>query len=176
MSSRRPPQTLTTGMTAADDAFREAFPVLYASAGRVALRILGDHEAAQDVAAEALARAYERWTKVSELPYRDAWVLRVAANLAIDSVRRKRPVVEHPRPLEAEERAAVHLVLVRALEKLSRRQREVVALRYLNDLSEDDVAAALGISGGSVKTHLRRGLENMRRTLGDDFGGDLLVV
>jgi RNA polymerase sigma factor (sigma-70 family) len=163
-------------MTAADDSFREAFPSLYASAGRVALRILGDHDAAQDVAAEALTRAYERWRKVSVLPYRNAWVLRVAANLAIDAARRKRPIIELPRPLDVEERTAVHLALVLALDTLSRRQREVVALRYLSDLSEDDVAAALGIAGGSVKTHLRRGLENMRRTLGDDFGGDLLAV
>ena len=164
------------GVEAADDGFREAFPVLYASAGRVALRILGDHAAAQDVAAEALTRAYERWAKVQALPYRDAWVLRVAANLAIDSIRRRRPLVERPRPLEVEERAAVHLALVGALGALSRRQREVVVLRYLSDLSEDDVATALGIGAGSVKTHLRRGLDNLRRTLGEDFGGGLVAI
>lgn len=176
MSPRGPSRTLIKWMAATDDGFREVFPALYASAGRVALRILGDHDAAQDIAAEALTRAYERWAKVSQLPYRDAWVLRVAANLAIDSVRRKRPLVEWPRPLEVEERAAEHVALARALNDLSRRQREVVVLRYLSDLSEHDVAAALGIGGGSVKTHLRRGLENLRRTLGDDFGGDLVAL
>ncbi|HUQ38516.1 MAG TPA: sigma-70 family RNA polymerase sigma factor [Acidimicrobiales bacterium] len=163
-------------MGAADEAFREAFTALYPSAGRVAFRILGDQQAAEDVAAEALARAYERWPKVSRLPYRDAWVLRVAANLAIDSTRRKRPPLRRARPIEIEEDAAVHLTLRDALAALSPRQREVVALRYLGDMSEADVAAALGLAAGSVKTHLRRGLENLRRTLGDDFGSGLVAI
>jgi len=158
-----------------DDEFKAAFARLYPAAGRVALRILGDHAAAEDVAAEALARTYERWAKVRALPYLDAWVLRVASNLAIDMVRRRRPPLREPQPLWIEERIAVHLSLVKALESLSRRQRDVVVLRYIGDLSEEDVSSVLGLAPGSVKTHLRRGLERLRPLLAPEFRSDFSV-
>jgi RNA polymerase sigma factor (sigma-70 family) len=55
--------------------------------------------------------------------------------------------------------------LQRHLVSLPRRQRQVVALRYLADLSEADVARGLGCSVGAVKRHARRGLEAMRISL-----------
>lgn len=156
--------------------FRECFRLLYPAAGRVALRILGDRDAAEDIAAEALARAFARWRSIRDLPYRDAWVLRVAANLAIDSVRRRRPLVAAARPLEIEERVAAHIVVAAALRSLSRRQRDVIVLRYFSDLTDDQVATALGIGVGSVKSHMRRGLDRLRTTLGDDFARSLDVA
>ena len=156
--------------------FRDAFATLFPAAGRVAMRILGDRDAAEDVAAEALARTYARWSSVRSLPYRDAWVLRVAANLAIDSARRRRPVPAVPRPIEVEEKAAVHLVVIAALKALSRRQRDVVVLRYFSDLTDDEVAATLGIGVGSVKTHMRRAHEQLRRTLGEDAAREFNVA
>lgn len=156
--------------------FRDAFAVLFPAAGRVAMRILGDREAAEDVAAEALARAYARWPSVRGLPHRDAWVLRVAANLAIDATRRRRVLPVAPRPLEVEEHAAVHLMVVAALRRLSRRQRDVVVLRYFGDLTDDEVAVALGIAVGSVKTHMRRAHEQLRRLLGDEATKELNVT
>jgi RNA polymerase sigma factor (sigma-70 family) len=64
--------------------------------------------------------------------------------------------------------------LVAALRRLPRRQREVVVLRYLADLSESDVAVALGCSVGSVKSNGSRGLSALRRDLTgtDDTDGD----
>jgi RNA polymerase sigma factor (sigma-70 family) len=55
---------------------------------------------------------------------------------------------------------------VQALQALPRRQREAIALRYLADLSERDVSVALGVSRGSVKTHLHRGMVGLRSALG----------
>ncbi len=55
--------------------------------------------------------------------------------------------------------------LQRLLSSLSRRQRDVIALRYLADLPEADVAAELGISVGTVKTHAHRGIEILRQRL-----------
>ena len=52
------------------------------------------------------------------------------------------------------------------LSRLPRRQRQVVALRYLSDLSERDVASMLGVSAGAVKTHLHRALGVLRERLG----------
>lgn len=159
-----------------EDSFQEAFLKLYPIAYRVAGKLLGDHAAAEDCAAEALARTFARWLRVRELPYREAWVLRVASNLAIDMARRRPPVVEAPQPIEVEDATATRLALAAALRALPSRQRDTVVLRYLNDYSEAQVAEALGISSGTVKTHLKRGLEALRGRLGEEFGRNTIVV
>ena len=154
-----------------DEDFEQAFDALFPRAQRLAYRILGNWLAAEDVAAEALARACFRWHKVRELPWRDGWVLRVATNLALDTAKRKAPELEVAEDLDAEEAAVLRLAMRQALQALPRRQREVLALRFLSDLNEADIATALGISAGSVKTHTSRGLATLRARLGDDFQG-----
>jgi RNA polymerase sigma factor (sigma-70 family) len=159
-----------------EESFRAAFLELWPAAQRVALRLLSNPTAADDVAAEALARTFARWDQVEQLPYRDAWVLRVTTNLALDLLRRRQPAVTAAEIDYLEDAAAIRLALAAALRQLPGRQREVVVLRYLADYSEHDVAAALGIAPGSVRTHMQRGLEALRRHLGDDFEGVSLAV
>jgi RNA polymerase sigma-70 factor (sigma-E family) len=166
--------------TAGDASFEEAFDDLFARATRLARRILGDSTAAEDVAAEALARAYARWDKVQSLPWRDAWVLRVASNAAIDVARRRKrfdEVAAVDVGRSESDDVAIRLALVSALLSLPRRQREAVALRYLGGFSEAQVATALGVSAGTVKTHLHRGIAALRGRLGETFGeGSSLAV
>jgi RNA polymerase sigma factor (sigma-70 family) len=165
-----------------DESFSAAFDHLFLRCGRVAYRLLGDRWAAEDVAGEALARAYAHWPKINELPYRDAWVLRVATNLAIDKARRRarhtavpdESIDLHLSDSDADAAVAqltvLRFTLVAALAKLPRRQREIVVLRHMTGLSEVEVAAATGLALGTVKTHLRRGLMGLRRALGDETG------
>lgn len=63
------------------------------------------------------------------------------------------------------------LDLQRALLRLTKRQRDAVVLRYIADLSEADVAALLGCSPGTVKSHLNRGTSRLRLILNDSQGG-----
>ena len=74
---------------AGDDDFEAVFRDLLPTAIAAAQRILGERAAAEDAAAEAFARAYVAWRRVSALPYRDAWILRVTVNQAIDAARRR---------------------------------------------------------------------------------------
>lgn len=157
----------------ADSAFVAAFDRLYPLAVRLAARILGDQSAAEDVAAEALARTYARWSKVAALPYREAWVLRVTGNLAIDTIRRRRTFRAPPLHHQFEDGAALRLALASALAKLPNRQRETVVLRYLAGYSEAEVSSALGISPNSVKTHVQRGLRSLRGRLDEQDGAPL---
>ncbi|HZN13946.1 MAG TPA: sigma-70 family RNA polymerase sigma factor [Acidimicrobiales bacterium] len=150
-----------------DDAFEAAFDRLFPRAEHLARRILGDEAAAEDVAAETMARLCLHWPRMHEAAYLDGWVLRIAANLAIDATRRKPLRIPAPAARPEDDAVALRHALVAALRHLSRRQREVIALHYLSDLSEADVAAALGISAGSVKTHTSRGLAALRQRLGD---------
>jgi RNA polymerase sigma-70 factor (sigma-E family) len=151
-----------------DEEFERVFDRLFPRAERLAQRILGDEAAAEDVAAEALARLCLHWARLRDAEYLDGWVLRVTANLAIDATRR-RPLqfMARAQPME-DDAAALRLALIAAMRHLTRRQREVIALRYLSDLSEAAVAGALGISEGSVKTHTSRGLAALRARLGED--------
>lgn len=150
----------------ADDGFDEAFDDLFPRAVRLATRLLGDRAAAEDVAAEAMARTYARWPKVSGLPYRDGWVLKVATNLAIDRLRRRPPELVPAPADDFEDGVELRLALNAALLTLAPRQRQAIALRYLGGLSNDEVAQALGISLGSVKTHIHRGIHGLRSRLG----------
>jgi RNA polymerase sigma factor (sigma-70 family) len=149
-----------------DDSFEAAFDELFPRAVRLANKLLRDRAAAEDVAAEALARTYARWSKVSALPYRDGWVLKVATNLAIDRLRRRPPDVRPVAADDFEDGVELRLALNAALLTLAPRQREAVALHYLGGLSDREVAQALGISLGSVKTHIHRGIKCLRARLG----------
>jgi len=153
-----------------DDDFDSAFRVLFQPAFRVAYGILGNIEDAEDAAAEALARALVRWRRVSRLPYREPWVMRVAANVAIDMARRRRPLTQTAEVVDdATDAVALRVALSAALAALSRRQREVVSLRYVAGLSERDVATCLGISVNSVKKHMLRGTTTLRERLGPEW-------
>ncbi len=153
-----------------EDAFHELFRLAY----RVSYRVLGDQGDAEDIAQEALARTVSRWHKLADRP--EGWVVTVATNLAIDRQRRRRRQIGHsPDSLVlVDPYLAERLDLARAIRQLPRRQREVVVLRYLADLSELDVADALGCAPGSVKTHASRGLAALRRQLevSEDRGGE----
>lgn len=149
-----------------DDGFEEAFDELFPRAVRLATRLLGDRAAAEDVAAEAMARAYARWPRVAGLPYRDGWLLKVTTNLAMDRLRRRPPEIGPAPDSEFEDGVALRLALNAALLTLAPRQRQAVTLRYLAGLSDREVALALGISLGSVKTHIHRGLNGLRARLG----------
>lgn len=153
----------------APEGFVEAFDALLGRAYRVARRIVLSNQAAEDVAAETLARAYAHWRRIGDQPWREGWVVKVATNLAIDAVRKVQPIVDEDvteRSVDAEQDdIAIRLALASALRALPRRQREVVALRHLAGFSEAEAAAALRISTGSVKTHLHRGLGALRTSL-----------
>lgn len=149
--------------------YDERFAALSAIAHRVAFRVLGDRAEAAEVAQEAMARAYVRWSSVHA--YADAWVARVATNVAIGVWRKRRPTLPLGDDPDRKDSMAVALErhgLVAALTKLPRRQREVLTLRYLADLPEVDVAEQLNTSVGTVKQHAHRGLARLRAELGLD--------
>jgi len=153
--------------------FDAAFRRLFVQAFRVALRLLGDPAEAEDVAAETMARTLVAWRRMGECGYVDAWVARVAANVAVDTARRRARLNKMTAQLsmsvpdatlhsgDAEE-AVRRLVVAEALARLPRRQREVVTLRYFTDLSESDIARVLSISPGAVKRYAHRALTRLR--------------
>lgn len=146
--------------------YDDNFGALYRIAFRVAYRILGSQAEAEDVAQDTMAKAYSRWWRIR--PEAARWVSRVSANGAIDAWRKR-----SKQDLTSEDLVRAHngepvierLALVDALSRLSKRQREVVVLRYLAGYPEADVAEILDCSVGSVKTHASRGLRSLRTSM-----------
>jgi RNA polymerase sigma-70 factor (sigma-E family) len=153
----------------ADD-FDASFDALYVAAYRAAFRLLGSRPDAEDAAQEACARACVRWRKVQRLDAPVAWVVRVATNIAIDRWRQLQRdaarAVDAPTEVPALDGRRVDLH--RALESLPKRQRDVVVLRYVVDLSEAETAEALGCAPGTVKSHASRGIAALRAALGEE--------
>ena len=153
-----------------EDRFSAEFPALHRRAYAVAYRLVGRAAPAEDIAQETLARAYVRWARLAE----DAtgWCVTVAFNLAMDHLRsaerdrtRHRQLIAVDEPSVADPRLAERLDLYNAMRDLPRRQRQIVALRYLGDLSEQQTADALGISLGNVKSQASHGLATLRTHL-----------
>jgi RNA polymerase sigma factor (sigma-70 family) len=141
--------------------FNESFDACLLVAYQAAYRVLGNRTEAEDVAQEAMTRAYVRWRTVRE--YAEPFVVRVATNLALDHVRKQRPPrLAHATAETPRDGVDERLDLAAAIASLPRRQREVVALRYIADLSEEDVMRLLGCSAGTVKQHAHRGLAALR--------------
>lgn len=155
--------------------FDDRFEELWALAYRVAFRILGDREDAADVAQESLARVAVNWPRVSD--HAPALTATIAGGRAIDVWRRQARASRHAgnpvaRTQPADDQLAVddRAELVAILRGLPSRQRHAVVLRYVPDLSEDDTAAALGCSPGTIKQHTARGLRSLRAALSSTTG------
>ncbi len=140
---------------------------------RTVLISVGDQDAAQELVAEAFARACASWRKVSVHPAPAAWVVRTALNANISRWRRHRREVPVPDPgmiadLPGGEGTADRPVdprIMAALMRLPARQRQVIALRLVLDLDTAQTAEALGISPNTVMAHMARALTALRHDL-----------
>jgi RNA polymerase sigma-70 factor, ECF subfamily len=134
--------------------------------------VTGDLHEAEDLAQEALTRAAARWERVSRLAAPEAWVRRVALNLATDRTRRARRRVTAlarlgPPPavaaLDAED-----LALADALRALPPHQRQVLMLHHVLGFGVQEVAKELGIPRGTVLSRLSRGRQALASLLAVD--------
>ena len=134
----------------------------------------GDRHTAEELMQEALARAYVSWDKLRVPEARDAYVRRIMVRHLprVKASRRDGPpeLVDaisqrsdaDPDPYD---QVAGRIDLWPYLIALPPRQRAVVVLRYYEDLSESDIAAAVGCSPGAVKSHASRALKSLRLRL-----------
>lgn len=143
----------------------------------LALRIVGDAEAASDCAQEAFIRAYRALQQYDPtLPF-GPWLYRIATNASLNYVQRwhahETPVEEFPERPEPEETSPEAIVVGRdelarvleAIEALPPAYRAALTLRHLHELSYQEVADALAIPLGTVKTHLFRARVALRAEL-----------
>ena len=126
---------------------------------------LGDGDLASDAVDEAMVRAYARWGRVGGLRDPAGWVYRVGLNWARSALRKRRlrPTVSTERLDRAQDNPAADegLDLWAAVETLSVEHRAVVVLRFYLDWSVEQIAAALQLPAGTVKSRLHRALATL---------------
>ncbi len=128
---------------------------------------------AEDSVNDAFVTAYERWERVRSLESSVGWVTKVAINNAKRNFRiRNRRIREaHHREVPSVSDLAIDHDLWRSVQLLPRRQREALALRYVEDMSQAQVADYLGIAEGTAKAslnHARRNLKDLLKGRSDD--------
>ncbi len=143
---------------------------------RLAVLLTGDWHAAEDLVQASLVKLYQAWPRLDTAADPDAYLRRIVVNTHRSwwraRWRREKPVAGLPDGACAQDMADTHAtgIMVRqALAQLPRQQRAVLVLRYFEDLPEAEIAAVLGCSPGSVKTHAHRGLRALRELLGGDW-------
>ncbi len=158
--------------TAATPTEAVSFADLYARSRddvyRAVLLTVRDPHRAEDAVQEAFARALADWDRIRIHPNPVGWVARVALNHATSLWRRlRRECTEPPPALVAPvDERPMDPLLIRAIWRLPRRQRQVVALRILLDQSVAQTAQALDMAPGTVTAHLHRALRALRVQLG----------
>jgi RNA polymerase sigma-70 factor (sigma-E family) len=148
--------------------FAEFFATSWDPCLRAVAASVGNLTLAEDQVAEAFARAWLSWHKVSRHPAPRAWVVRVALNTGASWWRRRRgetPLTGYDVETSEFEGNGLDDALLAALRRLPTRQREVIVLRVFLDLGIDTTASQLGIAPGTVRAHLSQAMTALRSQL-----------
>ncbi|MFF4351096.1 sigma-70 family RNA polymerase sigma factor [Streptomyces sp. NPDC001530] len=148
------------------------FELHYAAMLRLAVLLGADDP--ENVVAEAYYQIYRKWRRLRDIEAAEAYLRSTVCNLTRMRIRHLQVARKHVEtPAEevvasAESTALLHddqRVLIDALQQLPTRQREALVLRHWLGLKESEIAAAMGISGGSVKTHTARGIAALSQAM-----------
>jgi RNA polymerase sigma-70 factor (sigma-E family) len=160
----------------ADHAVAQLYSLHYRSLVRLAALLVRDVATAEEVVQDAFVAICNAWPRLGDAEKALAYLRQSVVNRS-RSVLRHRTVAaknlpEAPPGKPSAEHEALDLLelsaAIAALRRLPERQREAIVLHYYTDLSEDQIAAAMGISRGAVKSHTARGISALRAALEQD--------
>jgi len=159
-----------------DLAVIEMYSVHYSALVRLAAMLVRDTPTAEEVVQDAFIAMHDGWERLRDAEKALAYMRQAVVNRS-RSVLRHRTVVEKnqqkpPPDMPSAEHGALALLersaVIAALRDLPERQREAIVLRYYADLSEAEIASAMKISRGAVKSHTSRGMAALRAALEQD--------
>lgn len=158
-----------------DEEFSEFFTSRFDWARRTAYALCGDWSEAEELAQNAFVKAYAKWSSVRR-ESADAYVRTILTRLFLDTRRRVRgrehPVADVPEHGVGGGFTEQDSRLHDALQRVPPKQRAVLVLRYVHDLSIEQTAAELGCSQGNVKSQTARGLATLREAYGSPVNSE----
>jgi RNA polymerase sigma-70 factor (sigma-E family) len=167
----------------ADEALERLYAAHWRGLVRLSVLLVRDQGVAEEVTQDAFVAVHARWSRLRDPDKALAYLRQAVVNRSRSALRHRAVVERHAarRTTDLGEPGADQAALATgrrdavldALRALPQRQREVLALRYYLDLSEAEIADALGISRGAVKSHASRGSAALRHRLGSLLEEDL---
>ncbi|WP_407271797.1 RNA polymerase sigma factor SigW [Radiobacillus sp. PE A8.2] len=152
---------------------------------QVSFRIIGNTHEAEDIAQEAFIRAFVNIQSYDESRKFSTWLYRITTNLTIDRIRKKKPdyfldaevqgtdgldmysqlPADQALPEEEVESLEIQTYIQKEIMELPAKYRSVIALRFVEELSLNEISEILDIPVGTVKTRIHRGREALRKRL-----------
>ncbi len=157
----------------ASEVVTELYAAYYNQLVRLALLLVHDLQTAEEVVQDAFEAMHNAWRRLRDSEKALSYLKQSVVNRSRSVLRHRKVVDLHPPKPAPDEPSAEHAVLallersavVSALRALPERQREAIVLRYYADLAEADIAKAMGISRGAVKSHTARAMAALKSTL-----------
>ena len=167
------------------EAFGEIVEIYKNSIFQLCFRMLGNRHEAEDIAQEAFIRAYVNINSFNQDLKFSTWLFRIATNLCIDRMRKKKPdhyldaevkgtegltmysqIPSNTRlPEEELESLELHETVQKEILKLPDKYRSAIVLKYMEELSLNEISEILDLPLGTVKTRIHRGREALRQQL-----------
>jgi RNA polymerase sigma-70 factor, ECF subfamily len=167
------------------DAFGDIVEIYKNSIFQLGYRMLGNRHEAEDIAQEAFIRAYVNINSFNQDMKFSTWLFRIATNLCIDRIRKKKPDYyldaevsgtdgltmysqlpsNSPLPENEVESLELQETVQKEILKLPEKYRSVIVLKYIEELSLNEISEILDMPLGTVKTRIHRGREALRKQL-----------
>ncbi|MDQ0999834.1 RNA polymerase sigma-70 factor (ECF subfamily) [Neobacillus niacini] len=167
------------------DAFADIVEIYSNSIYQLGYRMLGNRHEAEDIAQEAFIRAYVNIKSFNQDLKFSTWLFRIATNLCIDRIRKKKPdyhldaevsgtdgltmysqlASDSPLPENELESLELQESVQKEILKLPEKYRSVIVLKYIEELSLNEISEILDLPLGTVKTRIHRGREALRQQL-----------
>jgi RNA polymerase sigma-70 factor (ECF subfamily) len=168
------------------NAYAEIVEIYKNKVYQLCYRMLGNRHEAEDVAQEAFIRAYINIHTYNPDMKFSSWLYRIATNLSIDRIRKKKPdfyldaevsgtdgltmysqlASTEASPEDTLESLELQEIVQKAILKLPEKYRSVIVLKYIEELSLQEISEILDLPIGTVKTRIHRGREALRKQLG----------
>ena len=169
MTHRSDEDVIGKALAGSSDAGAELFRRYWSSSWQAAFAVVGRSAAADDIAQDALQRAFRALSSFDLRRPFGPWLHRIVVNCALDFLRSERRLVgldqADPGTVEWQDERLPDQELLAALARLDAERRTVIALRYWLDYSPAEIAELLGLPVGTVSSRLSRGLAELRREL-----------
>jgi RNA polymerase sigma-70 factor, ECF subfamily len=167
------------------NAFAELVEIYKDKVFQICYRMLGNRHEAEDIAQEAFIRAYVNIETFNQKRKFSTWLFRIATNLCIDRIRKKKPdyfldaevagtegltmysqvAADVQLPEDEVENMELQETIQKEISKLPEKYRSVIVLKYIEELPLQEISEILDLPLGTVKTRVHRGREALRKQL-----------